>query len=96
MKTNKLWGWLWVGLGVLYFTLPLLATLEFSLRAQKGQLSLLAYQRVFQDPEFTRYLTWHPHESVEMTARFVQRCFDGLEYDRFLDTFFVRDSVYDH
>jgi putative spermidine/putrescine transport system permease protein len=43
MKTNKLWGWLWVGLGVLYFTLPLLATLEFSLRAQKGQLSLLAY-----------------------------------------------------
>ncbi|MCU0923837.1 MAG: ABC transporter permease [Burkholderiaceae bacterium] len=58
MKTNKLWGWLWVGLGVLYFTLPLLATLEFSLRAKKGQLSLLAYQRVFADPQFTRTLSF--------------------------------------
>ena len=58
MKTNKLWGWLWVGLGVLYFTLPLLATLEFSLRAKKGQLSLLAYQRVFQDPQFAATLSF--------------------------------------
>ena len=48
MKTNKIWGWLWIALGVLYFFVPLYATLEFSLHAQKGQLSLLAYVRVFR------------------------------------------------
>ncbi len=48
MKTNKIWGWLWIVLGILYFFVPLYATLEFSLHAQKGQLSLLAYLRVFR------------------------------------------------
>ena len=48
MKTNKIWGWFWIALGVLYFFVPLYATLAFSLKAQKGQLSLLAYVRVFQ------------------------------------------------
>jgi len=40
MKTNKIWGWFWIALGVLYFFVPLYATLQFSLKAQKGQLSL--------------------------------------------------------
>ena len=52
MKRNKLWGWMWVVLGMLYFFVPLYATLDFSLRAQKGQLSLLAYARVLADPQF--------------------------------------------
>jgi putative spermidine/putrescine transport system permease protein len=55
MNTHKrasLWSWLWVLLGVLYFFLPLIATLDFSLRAKKGVLSLLAYQQVIQDPQF--------------------------------------------
>ena len=26
------------------------------------------------DPEVTRYLIWRPHETVEMTTRFVERC----------------------
>ncbi len=58
MKTNKIWGWFWIALGVLYFFVPLYATLAFSLKAQKGQLSLLAYVRVFQDPQFSRTLTF--------------------------------------
>ena len=58
MKTNKIWGWFWIALGVLYFFVPLYATLQFSLKAQKGQLSLLAYVRVFQDPQFSRTLTF--------------------------------------
>ena len=37
---------------MLYFLLPLIATFDFSLRAKKGQLSFLAYQRVFEDPNF--------------------------------------------
>ena len=32
----------------------MIATFEFSLRAKKGVLSLLAYQRVLQDPQFVR------------------------------------------
>jgi putative spermidine/putrescine transport system permease protein len=39
-------------LGVLYFFLPLLATFAFSLRAQRGTLSLLAYQNVLHDRAF--------------------------------------------
>ncbi len=58
MKPNRLWGWLWIGLAVIYFVLPLLATLEFSLRAKKGVLSLVAYQRVFADPQFLRTMTF--------------------------------------
>jgi hypothetical protein len=50
----SLWSWLWLLIGTLYFFLPLLATFLFSLRAKKGVLSLLAYQRVLQDPRFYR------------------------------------------
>jgi putative spermidine/putrescine transport system permease protein len=50
----SLWSWLWLLIGALYFFLPLLATFLFSLRAKKGVLSLLAYQRVLQDPRFYR------------------------------------------
>ena len=39
-------------LGGLYFLLPLIATFDFSLRAKKGVLSFLAYQRLFTDPQF--------------------------------------------
>jgi putative spermidine/putrescine transport system permease protein len=48
------WSWLWIALGFLYFFLPLYATLQFSLRAQRDTLSLLAYQRVLDEPEFFR------------------------------------------
>src|SRR5689334_16348399 len=48
----NLWAWLWIALGVLYFLLPLIGTLNFSLRAKRGVLSLTAYENVFKDPKF--------------------------------------------
>lgn len=62
MKRNTLWSWFWVLLGVLYFFVPLIATFDFSLRAKKGVLSFLAYQKVFQDPAFWNTFTF----SIEM------------------------------
>jgi putative spermidine/putrescine transport system permease protein len=52
MKRNHFWSWVWVTIGLLYFFVPLIATFDFSLRAQKGVLSFLAYERVFKDPAF--------------------------------------------
>lgn len=52
MKRVPLWSWLWVVLAAVYFTVPLVATLDFSLRAQRGGYSFLAYQRVIEDPQF--------------------------------------------
>src|SRR5262245_26054100 len=46
------WSWLWFGLGAIYFFVPLAATLDFSLRAKKGELGLTAYVNVLQDPHF--------------------------------------------
>src|SRR5512137_29822 len=54
IRKLNVWGWIWFIAGALYFFLPLIATFEFSLRAKKGVLSLLAYQRVLQDPQFVR------------------------------------------
>ncbi len=51
-RGGQIWAWFWMVLGVLYFFLPLLATFLFSLRAQKGVLSFLAYQRILTDPDF--------------------------------------------
>jgi len=52
MKRRRLWPLFWLSLGAVYFFLPLVATTDFSLRAQRGTLSLLAYQRVLQDSQF--------------------------------------------
>jgi len=46
------WAWLWGLVGLLYFFVPLYGTLDFSLRAKRGEISLLAYQNVFGDPQF--------------------------------------------
>jgi putative spermidine/putrescine transport system permease protein len=54
MKTKKinLWALFWVVLAFLYFFLPMFGTFDFSLRMQKGVLSLLAYKTVLADPQF--------------------------------------------
>jgi putative spermidine/putrescine transport system permease protein len=52
VKRPALWAWLWFGLGVLFFLLPLVGTLDFSLRAKKGELGFSAYERVLSDPQF--------------------------------------------
>ncbi|HLO16824.1 MAG TPA: ABC transporter permease subunit [Anaerolineales bacterium] len=52
------WSWFWFLLGALYFILPLYATLEFSLQMKRDQISLLAYQKAFEDPEFIKTFTY--------------------------------------
>ncbi len=56
MKFSKipLWSWFWYILGVVYFLLPLYATLQFSLQMQRDKISLLAYQKAFSDPGFSQ------------------------------------------
>jgi putative spermidine/putrescine transport system permease protein len=51
-RGGRVWSWFWMILGILYFFLPLVATFIFSLRAQKGILSFLAYQQLFNDSGF--------------------------------------------
>lgn len=58
MRRFNLWAWLWIGLGALYFLLPLYGTLEFSLRARRGEYSLDAYQNVLNDPRFRETFTY--------------------------------------
>jgi len=52
MKRKSFWSWIWILIGSIYFILPLYSTFEFSLRAKKGVLTFLAYERVFNDPNF--------------------------------------------
>lgn len=49
---STFWSWFVLGLGIIYFFLPLIATAEFSLRAQRDTISFLAYERVLQDNQF--------------------------------------------
>ena len=64
MRRGAFWSWLWVGLGILYFAVPLIATLEFSLKAERGRYSLVAYRTVLSDPQFARTFTF----SVEIAV----------------------------
>jgi putative spermidine/putrescine transport system permease protein len=52
------WSWFWFLLGVLYFVLPLYATLDFSLRMERDTLSFKAYMVAFQDPEFLKTFSY--------------------------------------
>ena len=52
------WSWFWFILGALYFILPLYATLQFSLQMKRDQISLLAYQKAFEDPQFIKTFTY--------------------------------------
>ena len=54
MKRASFWSWLWFVLGALYFAVPLISTLLFSLRAERGTYSLTAYRNVLADPQFLR------------------------------------------
>ena len=58
MKRSRFWSWLWIGLGILYFFIPLLATLNFSLRMKKDVISLMAYEKVLADPGFVKAFTF--------------------------------------
>jgi len=52
MKNARLWSWVIFALGALYFLVPLLATVQFSLSIRRGALSLDAYTNVLQTPAF--------------------------------------------
>jgi len=46
-------AWLFLAIAMIYLLLPLFATLQFSLQAQRGApISFLAYSRLFQSPDF--------------------------------------------
>jgi putative spermidine/putrescine transport system permease protein len=48
------WSWLWFIIGGVYFILPLYATLDFSLRMERGVIGFKAYESAFADPAFLR------------------------------------------
>src|SRR5437879_11785848 len=58
MKPRRLGSWLLIVFGVLYFFVPLLGTLEFSLRLLRGVYSVAAYRIVLADPRFAATVTY--------------------------------------
>jgi putative spermidine/putrescine transport system permease protein len=52
MKTGRIWAWVTFILGAAYFFIPLIGTVEFSLRMRRGVYSLDAYRAVLHDPRF--------------------------------------------
>jgi putative spermidine/putrescine transport system permease protein len=52
MKAQRLGAWIAIILGASYFVIPLLGTLEFSLRMRRGTYSFDAYASVFSDAQF--------------------------------------------
>ena len=52
MKAGRFWAWLTFGVGAAYFFIPLIATLEFSMRMRRGVYSFDAYQVVLGDVRF--------------------------------------------
>lgn len=58
MTLSRLMSWLGFGLAALFFLLPLIGTLEFSLRARRGVYSLDAYRNVLSDPAFHQTMAY--------------------------------------
>jgi putative spermidine/putrescine transport system permease protein len=56
MRRSKTWAWIVFVLGGLYFLLPLVATIHFSLSIRRDTLSLDAYTNVLQSPQFQETL----------------------------------------
>ena len=49
---SRIWAWIAFAVGMIYFFVPLIGTLEFSLRMRRGEYSLDAYRVVLADPRF--------------------------------------------
>lgn len=54
LKKFQIWSWFWFVLGVVYFLLPLYATLDFSLRMERDVIGFKAYISAFEDNRFLR------------------------------------------
>jgi putative spermidine/putrescine transport system permease protein len=55
---SRIWAWIAFAIGMIYFFLPLIGTLEFSLRMRRGTYSLDAYRVVLGDPRFQATFTY--------------------------------------
>jgi putative spermidine/putrescine transport system permease protein len=58
MKSGKFWAWVTFILGAAYFFIPLIATLEFSMRMKRGEYSFEAYRVVLGDARFQESFTF--------------------------------------
>ena len=52
MKRPRFGAWIAFAVGVLYFVVPLVGTVEFSMRIRRGTYSLDAYANILSDPAF--------------------------------------------
>lgn len=52
MKAQRLGAWIAIIVGASYFIIPLIGTIEFSLRMRRGTYSFDAYQSVFSEMQF--------------------------------------------
>lgn len=52
MTRGQFWAWLAIAIGAIYFFVPLIGTLEFSMRLRRGEYSFDAYGIVLADPRF--------------------------------------------
>ncbi len=55
---RRLWPWLALAVGLIYFILPLLGMTEFSLKMRRGVYSFDAYAKVLADPRFQETFTF--------------------------------------
>jgi len=55
---KKFWAWIALGVGILYFALPLIGMTEFSLKMRRGEYSFDAYAKVLADPRFQETFTY--------------------------------------
>lgn len=58
MRRGKLWAWIIFLLGALYFLLPLIATVQFSLSIRRDALTFDAYANVIQSPQFQQTFSY--------------------------------------
>jgi putative spermidine/putrescine transport system permease protein len=49
---TRIWAWIALAFGLLYFALPLIGMTEFSLKMRRGVYSFDAYAKVLADPKF--------------------------------------------
>ena len=68
MKMQRLVSWVVFVLAAFYFLVPLIGTLEFSLRARRGVYSLDAYRNVLGDPQFQQTLAYSVLLSIATVA----------------------------
>lgn len=57
-----------------------IATDRLVLRKPRPEDAPAIFEGWAQDEEVTRYLTWRPHERIEQTREFIQRCLSAWEH----------------